>query len=382
MTAVYVYPWDVNGDPAAPELLASLGASSIVMAAAYHSVRAATPRHPKHRVVDATSALYVPVRREAWGALMPPSAAAWAGEDSFNRAAAQLSLPVAAWVVLTHSSAVGRLDPSVCVRNAFGDVYDYALCPSSDDVLSYAQVLVGEIARQTGVEAMVLEACGPLGLGHQSTHEKTAGADWSAIDEALLSICFCAACTASYAAAGLDVPQLAERVRLGLGLGVASIDEVLGPEAKVVLDVRRQAARALRDAVVAEARAAGVREISMHAATDPWATGPAAAVDSVADGIDYYIAPAWELTGAVAVERVQDLRRLGAERIGAYVTALPPVPADADSLTRHWQALLDAGATDLHIYHAGLASDRRLAALRTAIAEVHPNRGSRDDSAD
>jgi hypothetical protein len=379
MTSVYVYPWDVNGDPAAPELLESLGASSIVMAAAYHSVRAATPRHPDHRVIEATSAVYVPVRPQAWGALMPSGAAAWAGEDSFNRAAAQLSLPVKAWVVLTHSSTVGRLDPSVCVRNAFGDIYDYALCPSSDDVLAYAHILVSEIARHTGVDAIVLEACGPLGLGHQSTHEKTAGADWSAVDQALLSICFCIACTASYAAAGLDVPHLAERVRSGLG--AASMDEALGPEAKVVLDVRRRATQALREAVVAEARSAGVREISMHTATDPWATGPAAAVNSVADGIDSLIAPAWELTGA-GVKRVQDLRRLGAPRIGVYVTALPPVPAHADTLATHSRSLLAAGATDLHIYHAGLASDRRLAALHTAISAVQGNPGSSDDSAD
>jgi hypothetical protein len=376
MTALYAYPWDVNGDPAAPDLLASLGATSIVMAAAYHSVRAATPRHPDHRLISATSAVYVPVRPEAFGALMPSSAEAWAGEDSFNRAAAQLSLPVKAWVVLTHNSALGS---SVCVRNAFGDVYRYALCPSSDDVLAYAHILVGEIARQTGVDAMVLEACGPLGIGHQSTHEKTAGADWSAVDEALLSICFCTACSASYAAAGLSVAHLASRVRLGLGS--ASVEEALGPEAKVVLEVRTRAAQALREAVVAEARAAGVREISMHTATDPWATGPAAVVDSVADGIDSYIVPAWELTGA-GVARVGDLRRLGATRIGAYVTALPPVPAHADTLATHWRSLLAAGATDLHIYHAGLASDRRLAALRTAIAAVQATTGSLDDSAD
>jgi hypothetical protein len=370
MASIYAYPWDVNGDPAAPDLLASLGASSVVLAAAYHSVRAATPRHPRHRVVEASSALYVPVRPEAWGALMPPGAAAWAGEEAFNRAAAQLTLPVKAWVVLTHSSAVGRLDPSVCVRNAFGDVYNYALCPSSDDVLSYARVLVGEVARQTGVEAMVLEACGPLGVGHQSTHEKTAGADWSAVDQALLSICFCPACTASYTATGLDVARLASLVRRGVGIA-ESVSEALGPDAKVVLEVRRRAVRDLQDAVVAEARAAGVREISLHAAVDAWGTGPAVAVDSVADGIDSCITPAWELTAAGA-GRVESLRQLGCERVDAYVTALPPVPPDADTLAAHWQSLLAAGASDLHIYHAGLASDRRLAAVRTALASLRP----------
>ncbi|GAA0924073.1 hypothetical protein GCM10009554_02570 [Kribbella koreensis] len=373
MASVYAYPWDVNGDPAAPDLLASLGASSVVLAAAYHSVRAATPRHPRHRVVEASSALYVPVRPEAWGALMPLGGAGWAREDAFNRAAAQLSLPVKAWVVLTHNSAVGRLDPAVCVRNAFGDVYDYALCPSSDDVLAYAHVLVGEVARLTGVEAMVLEACGPLGFSHQSTHEKTAGADWSAVDQALLSICFCSACAASYVLAGLEVERLASLVRAGVGVA-SSVDDALGPEAKVVLEVRRRAVRDLRDAVVAEARASGVREISLHASVAAWDTGPAAVVDSVADGIDSYIAPAWELTDAGS-RRVSELRRLGCDRVGAYVTALPPVPPDAEVLAAHWQSLLAAGATDLHIYHAGLASDRRLAAVRTALASLRPSKG-------
>ncbi|WP_087503448.1 hypothetical protein, partial [Pseudomonas sp. SID14000] len=268
------------------------------------------------------------------------------GEEAFNRAAAQLSLPVKAWVVLTHSSAVGRLDQSVCVRNAFGDVYDYALCPSSEEVRDYARVLVGEVARQTGVEAMVLEACGPMGVGHLGAHEKTAGADWSSADQALLAICFCSACTTSYAVAGLESTRLAALVCQGIGGAAVSVEDAIGAEAKVVLEVRRRAAGLLRDAVVAEARAAGVRELSLHAATDAWATGPAAAVDSVADGIDSFIAPAWELTGA-GVGRVQDLRRLGCERIGAYVTALPPLPPHADTLATHWQSLLAAGATDL-----------------------------------
>lgn len=369
MAAIYAYPWDINGDPEAPELLESLGASSVVLAAAYHSVRAATPRHPKHRVLEATSGLYVPVRQGVWGALMPPSAAAWAGEDAFNRAAAQLSLPVRAWVVLTHSSAVGRLDPLVCVRNAFGDVYEYALCPSAPKVREYARVLVGEVARQTGVQAMVLEACGPLGFGHLSVHEKTAGADWSAVDEALLSICFCLACTTELVAAGLDVPQLVGAVRNGLGR--SSVEEVLGDAADVVLEVRRRSTGLLRDAVVAEARAAGVREISMHTATDPWATGPAATYPGAAAGIDSFIAPAWDLSEASAT-RVRELRELGAERVAAYVTALPPVPPEPETLAAHWQSL---GADELHIYHAGLASDQRLDAIRKALSMGPLNQG-------
>jgi hypothetical protein len=207
-TAAYAYPWDVNGDPQAAERFAELGIDAVVLAAAYHSVRAATPRHPRHRLVDARSAaLYMPVRAGAWGELVPADASPWAGERSFTRAAGELrlaGLPVRAWIVLTHSTAVGLANPWSCMRNAFGDVYPYALCPSVPAVREYARTLVGEVVRQSGVTDVVLEACGPMGVNHLGHHEKTAGADWTEEECALLSICFCDACTTSLAQAGVD----------------------------------------------------------------------------------------------------------------------------------------------------------------------------------
>ncbi|TCO42531.1 hypothetical protein EV646_113153 [Kribbella antiqua] len=365
--AVYGYPWDFNGDPAAPDLVASLGAESVVLAASYHSVRAATPRHPQHRVVEASAGLYVPVRRNAWTALVPDGAEPWAGEDSFNRAAQSLrtvGLDVQAWIVLTHNSAVGRRNPSRCVRNAFGDVYHYALCPAHDEVVEYGRTLVAEIVRQTGVTNVVLEACGPLGIAHNGLHEKTAGADWSPVDQALLSICFCDACVLAMSSAGLDVEDLSMRVRSAVGAGARTVEETVEED---VLQLRRRHSARLRAAVVDEARANGVRDIALHAVADPWATGAEAALDSVAEGIDCCIAPAWE---EASVGGVQALARLGAGRIGAYVTALPPFPADAERLAAHCQALVDAGATDLHIYHAGLASNARLDIVRDALASI------------
>jgi hypothetical protein len=63
----YVYPWDIVGDPAAPERIAALGVTDVALAASYHSTRAATPFHPAHRVLDVPhSAFYLPVRASAW----------------------------------------------------------------------------------------------------------------------------------------------------------------------------------------------------------------------------------------------------------------------------------------------------------------------------
>ncbi|MBO0775385.1 MAG: hypothetical protein J2P34_03660 [Actinobacteria bacterium] len=53
-----VYPWDVDGDPAAADRLAGLGLTGVTLAAAYHSVRAVAPLHPRHRIVVRDAAAY------------------------------------------------------------------------------------------------------------------------------------------------------------------------------------------------------------------------------------------------------------------------------------------------------------------------------------
>lgn len=60
--AAYLYPWDVVGDPSAPEGIARLGLDHVTVVAVYHATRALTPRHPAHRVVvaDHTAAYFRP----------------------------------------------------------------------------------------------------------------------------------------------------------------------------------------------------------------------------------------------------------------------------------------------------------------------------------
>ena len=89
----YAYPWDVIGDPAFVDRVRALKISRIALAAAYHTTRAATPLHPRTRLVTARSAaLYRPVRTDAWaGRRLVPAAAEWVGDDDpFGHAAAQL----------------------------------------------------------------------------------------------------------------------------------------------------------------------------------------------------------------------------------------------------------------------------------------------------
>ena len=378
-TLAHAYPWDIVGDPAAPARLRDLGVDGIALAASYHTVRAATPQHPVHRVVDAQhAALYTPLRPSAWeGRRLAPAEPAWmSGGDTFGEAARALrnvGLPVHAWIVLTHSSRLGERAPDVCVRNAFGDRYPYALCPAQPEVIDYCQVLVREIVECARPDGVVLEACGALGFTHGGHHEKTEGAEWSGAQQQLLSLCFCTACMSRYADAGLDAVELRRRVRLGVDTAAGSIEEALGDMATSVALVRASLARHLRQRVVAAAQAidAGIR-ITLHASADPWATGAFATIAGGVDAaVDVLVANGW--AGAAASHAAIAAMRAvaGAQaRLASYVLILSPRPAEAATLTAELAGFAQAGIDEFHFYHAGLASAARLHAMRQAIARA------------
>ncbi|WP_329535579.1 hypothetical protein OG568_43885 [Streptomyces sp. NBC_01450] len=374
----YLYPWDVVGDPAAAERVAALGVDSVALAAAYHSVRAATPFHPRHRMVDAYhAALYLPVREKVWaGARLVPGTPGWmTRDDSFTAARDALravGLPVHAWTVLTHNTRLGRAHPELSVHNAFGDRYPYALCPASAQVREYCATLVGEILDQGRPDGLVLEACGPLGLGHGGHHEKTDGADWDAARDRLLSLCFCVACLGRYRDAGLDADRLRDQVRAAVDGGASAAVDAQTMAA--VAGVRTRLAADLRRAVLDARASRPTVTVALHASADPWATGPFATLVAGTGPdpeLDVLVASAW--TGArQGVANLAALRDLAgpAARLGAYLPVLPPRPGDARALADEWAACLDAGADELHLYHAGLASRARLTAAGEALSAV------------
>ncbi|GAA1310987.1 hypothetical protein [Saccharothrix xinjiangensis] len=373
-TVAHLYPWDVVGDPAAVERVASLGVDAVALASSYHTVRAATPFNPLRRMVDARhAAFYLPVREEAWrGARLAPAAPSWVdGDNTYGEASEALraaGLPVYAWTVLTHSSRLGEANPDLVVRNAFGDPYPYALCPSHDDVVAYTRTLVSEVLELGRPDGVVLEACGPLGFFHGGHHEKTDGADWTPVQQKLLSLCFCSACADRHP----DPEGLREAVRTGVDRGAGSVEEALGELAEPVREVRADLSRSLRRELVGLVRsqAPGVR-VAVHATADPWGTGPFATVaGGVGADVDVLTLTCWPGVDA-SLPAIAALRaEAGDVRTAAYVLALPPKPADGEELLKEWLTYAEAGVEEFHLYHAGLASARRLDALRHAVAGV------------
>ncbi|MDT7620345.1 MAG: hypothetical protein QOF99_1246 [Pseudonocardiales bacterium] len=386
----YSYPWDVLESPGFVDRAARLGLDEVAVAVSYHSTRAATPWASERTAVLARhAALYRPVREHAWaGARLRPAVPDWvAAEDSASAAVHELTaagLPTAAWLVLTHNSALGRANPDVTVHNCFGESYPWALCPSRPEVRDFTATLTAEALAGLPVSTVVLEACGQLGAVHQCEHEKT-DAVWGPAAARLLSVCCCPACGARWAAAGADPVEVRGRLRAEVralidgGDLTATGDGLPADLGQLLLGTRQLATDALREGVLAGVRTAlgGAARVVLHAAVDPWTTGALPGLTpTAAGGVDAVVLQCWQpgaaSLGAVATAHTE--LPTGTD-LGAYVTAVGanPVPDLAGYVTE----LGRAGANELHLYHLGLAGPARQPDLTAAVAaarELRPGR--------
>ncbi|WP_329625743.1 hypothetical protein OG357_30300 [Streptomyces sp. NBC_01255] len=368
----FLYPWDVDGDPAAPGLLADLGIAQVTLAAAYHSTRALSPRHPAHRIVTAEhAAVLYPPDPDRWAgrAFRPYPAGEWAPGDSYGRAAEALAgtgLEVHSWVVLAHNSRLGAEHPETSVVNAYGDRYPWAPCIAQPDVRALLVDLAAEAAVRPGTAGTELESCGWYGLAHLHAHDKTSGVPLGDREQYLMSLCFCPSCRDGYGNGGADPDALAAAVRRALepvwaGSGPAG---GLGGLEDPVLAWRAGTARSFQEAAVAAVRAAappGFR-VLLHADPDPYRCGADAGTDpahvlALADGVvarppKVAAFAAHAGPGSVVAANL------------SVVTGMGGAPGD---LARDAGRARDAGATELRLYHAGLASDGDLEAVRAAL---------------
>ncbi|MFG2831584.1 hypothetical protein ACGFWI_29630 [Streptomyces sp. NPDC048434] len=391
-TAAFLYPWDVVGDPDAAGRLAGLGIQQVTLASAYHSTRALTPRHPRHRIVTARHAavLYPPDPARWAGRALRPATQDWtAGPDPFGvaaRALADAGLEVHTWVVLAHNSRLGAEHPAAVVRNAYGDPYPWAPCIARPEVREYLVDLAAEAAVRPGARGTELESCGWYGLAHLHAHDKTAGVPLSGAAQYLMSVCFCTVCAAGYTGLGVRAQELRAAVVRALepqwvagpsgpadrAGEWAAVEELLGAElAGVLRSWRDRAARTLQRAAVRAVRhaAADGFRVLLHADPAAHRCGANAGVDP-ADVLAHADGVVLPCTGDAAA-RADVLGPFTDHPAGATVAANLTVvsgmggsPGTLAADTAHAASL---GANALRLYHAGLASDRDLTAVRDVL---------------
>ncbi|WP_353941811.1 hypothetical protein ABII15_09325 [Streptomyces sp. HUAS MG91] len=387
-TSAFVYPWDVVGDPDAARRIADLGVRQVTLAAAYHSTRALTPRHPRHRVVtaDHASVLYPPDEQH-WAAheLRPYPAGDWAPGDAWGEAAAALTdagLDVHTWVVLAHNSRMGDEHPDTSVVNAYGDRYPWAPCIAQPATRAHLVALAAEAATRPGARGTELESLGWYGLAHLHAHDKTGGVGLGEAAQYLMALCFCPDCRDGYARHGLEPDELRRSVRAALEPvwrgeaaddGWGSVEKLLGAETAAATRAHRDAtARGLQEAAVAAVREAAPAgfQVLLHADPVSYHCGANAGVDpahilSVADGV---VVPCTGGAGPLTPFAEQD--KGGGKVLAANLTVVRGMGGSPHTLAADARAARELGANELRLYHAGLASDADLGLVAEALAEL------------
>jgi hypothetical protein len=381
--SAFVYPWDVIGDPEAPARIASLGVEQVTLASAYHSVRAMTPRHPRRRIVTAEhAAVLYPQDPAHWAgrALRPHPAGAWAPGDAFGEAAQALAgagLDVHSWVVLAHNSRLGAEHPATTVVNAYGDRYPWAPCAARPEVADYLAALAAEAAPRPGAAGTELESCGWYGFAHLHAHDKTAGVALGDAEQYAMSLCFCEVCAAGYEGLGMPGRAVAAAVRAALAprfagtadASAASVEALLGDEvAALTLQWRLGVARGLQERVVGAVRAAAAPgfQVLLHADPVPYRTGANTGVapghvSTVADGVVVPCAGGPE-------GMLEPFAAAGAKVVAANFTVVGGMGGAPSRLAADAARAAELGATELRLYHAGLASADDLDHVRRALA--------------
>ncbi len=219
--SMWVYPWDVQ-DLSADRVVAELreaGLDTISLASSYHAGRFLQPRSPVRKsYYPEDGTIYFEPTPDRWaGSRIKPSVAPVIREggdvlgDLVRRRDAG-DLRVAAWTVCLHNTRLGLLHPEAVTRNAFGDPNYFSLCPSHPDARAYVTALVADLSATYRPDVIELESPSFMGFAHGFHHEKD-GVGLLAEDDFLLSLCFCPACLARAAKAGVDGEKARVTVR-------------------------------------------------------------------------------------------------------------------------------------------------------------------------
>lgn len=323
----FTYPWDLMDAPVDATLRVmrdDYGCNAVALAGSYHSATLLTPRGAQSYVVERPDAA---VMFHPDLAAYPPEGpwpvvdTAAADADILRRTAdgcSRLGMEFDVWLVVLHSSALGRAHSDLTCYNVMGDAYSFSLCPSQARVRAYAVGLIRDVCRQVHPHTLLLESATFMPALHGGHHDISLLA-MNPMLQWLLTLCFCPACTARAEWAAVDVAGAADdargmlRVLLNDGAaGVAAAGvEVLGsalverPRLAAYSQVRIATVMSLLGEMRVAATECGARlEVIPNTGVRPiarsWALGVhLAGLREVADGamvLGYYAEPGEVIT--------------------------------------------------------------------------------------
>jgi hypothetical protein len=186
-----------------------------------------------------------------------------------------------------------------------------------------------------------LESLGWYGLVHLHAHDKTAGVELGDAGQYLMSLCFCPSCRDGYTQRGLAPDELAASVRRAL-------EPVWRGEAPT------GAWEAVEKLLGAE----------LATATRAWRDSVARSLQSEADGVVVPCAGGPELLTPFAEQAVER------SVLAANFPVVRGMGGSPGTLAEDVARAVERGATEVRLYHAGLASDEDLSLVAEALARL------------
>lgn len=386
----WVFPWDIEdeGIDRFAARLERLGVTSASPSVLYHSGRALLPRaqRRKVRLLGGPGANFPFESLEAPFVGMESEFALRSGRRFWWRLAEALSdrgIRLHAWAMPMHGSELGRRLPLGVVRNCFGDPYAYALCPSHPQARRFAGSLIGELARSQIFGAIQLESVGYLGYRHFHHHEAEY-VGHGPLEELLLSLCFCDACTAGARGEGVAISGLRAAVCRELERrwreDVSSVDadqvrETLAADEdlRALISYRQATVSSLVASLAEQCRSESTELHSFSAIFPPtlehstWIEGTDFAAWSGC--LDRLIVFGYTAGGPGAAKVDEEwtrseLRYAGRyfdrSRINVVLNLAPQYLATLDDARRRFGTIGRMGFTDLSITNYGMLSETRL----------------------
>lgn len=221
--ALCLFAWDLQDEGIDPVLdfCADAGVTSLFLASVYHSGWFVHPHNPRRRTYmteDGVAYFHPDPAQFAATPLQPKVAQVSRAIDWFAAVGEKLpeyGLKLTPWTVCLHNTRLGLAYPEHTVRNAFGDSYPHALCPSSPAAREYVRGIVRDLATRYPVTSVFLESPDYLGRRHGHHHERD-GTIFPPLEGALMDLSFSAHDLAAADASGVDGRSLQEAVRTHL----------------------------------------------------------------------------------------------------------------------------------------------------------------------
>lgn len=390
LRAINLFPWDAASEGADVCLgaIAGLGCNTVILSPNYHRARLFRPRTLgfHNRPVDWCDFRPDTTLYDEADLLPPvnPDESCVTACQAAAAAAKTHGLDLIVSVIGCHNTTIGLENPELCMENAFGDRYAFALCPASPRVRSFLGSLVRDIARRFKPRSILLDSFSYLDAVHREHHELMFISP-GAFGKYLLSLCFCPACCARFESEGIAAAKLRAQVKdlvrasVSRGPELRSLDverdELTGllmefPELIAVARVRSD----IGDELLGQMKQVAVAEgVGVHCQSGllarptarAWTEGPG--LRTRAKSCDkIFVQAHWPS----ARESIQDLTWAA--------TVLPPerlvlstmssednLPTETD-LVQRAVAARRLGAAGISFYNYGLLSSDRLGWIRTA----------------